>query len=78
MGGMGGGKSPSIPSAPATPAEAPKVYQQEQEMNESAKAARDDQHKRAMAALGQEGTILTTPFGSQESTAQNQGKTLLG
>ena len=78
MGGVGGGKSPSTPSAPATPAEAPKVYQQEQEMNESAKAARDDQRKRAMAALGQEGTILTSPFGSQESTAQNQGKTLLG
>ena len=75
---MGGSKGAGTPSAPAAPAEAPKVYQQEQEMNESAKAARDDQRKRAMAALGQEGTILTTPFGSQESTAKTQGKTLLG
>ena len=78
---MGGGssKTPKMSAAPPQPAEAPKVYQQEQEMNESAKNARDDQRKRALAAMGQEGTVLTSPFGSQESSqGQGQGKTLLG
>ena len=75
----GGGKTPSVSAAAPQAAEAPKVYQQEQEMNESAKIARDDQRKRALAAMGQEGTVRTSPFGSQEASQnQAQGKTLLG
>lgn len=75
----GGGKAPKISAAPATPAEAPKVYQQEQSMNDSAQDARDKQKQRALASLGQEGTVLTSPFGSQEEAQKKQqGKTLLG
>lgn len=77
MGG-GGGKSPKMSAAKATQTEAPKAYQQEREMSEAALQARDDQRKKALAALGQEGTILTSPFGSQESAAKDKGKTLLG
>ena len=76
---MGGGssKTPKISSASATQAEAPKVYQQEQSMSDAAQTARDRQKQKALASLGQQGTVLTSPFGSQESMAQ-QGKTLLG
>ncbi len=73
----GGGKTPKMSSAPPVAAEAPKVYQAEREASDAALNARDDQRKKALAALGQEGTILTSPFGSQEKTA-GQGKTLLG
>lgn len=72
----GGGKTPNI-SAPAAPQEAPKPYQQEQVISEAAQNARDAQLKRARAALGQEGSVLTSPFGSQEQT-DKQKKTLLG
>ena len=76
---MGGGssKTPKMSTASATQAEAPKVYQQEQAMSDSAQTARDNQKQKALAALGQEGSIQTSPFGSQESM-QQQGKTLLG
>ena len=76
---MGGGssKTPKMSAASATQAEAPKVYQQEQAMSDSAQTARDNQKQKALAALGQEGSIQTSPFGSQEN-AQQQGKTLLG
>ena len=76
---MGGGssKTPKMSAAPATQAEAPKVYQQEQAMSDSAQTARDNQKQKALAALGQEGSIQTSPFGFQENAAQ-QGKTLLG
>ena len=77
MGG-GGGKTPKMSAATAQTAEAPKVYQQEQSMNDSAQNARDNQKQRALASLGQEGTILTSPFGSQEDMQKQQGKTLLG
>ena len=73
---MGGGKTPNMP-APAPPQEAPKPYQQEQAISEAAQNARDAQLKRARAALGQEGSVLTSPFGSQEQD-DNQKKTLLG
>ncbi len=76
MGG-GGSKTPKYEAASAVQAEAPKVYQQEQSMSDAALNARDDQRKKALAALGQEGSIQTSPFGSQEN-AQQQGKTLLG
>ena len=76
MGG-GGSKTPKYEAAPVQ-AEAPKVYQQEQSMSDSAQTARDDQKKKALAALGQEGSIQTSPFGSQESMQGQQGKTLLG
>ena len=75
----GGGKSAGMSSSPAPTQEAPKPYQQEQSMSEAAQNARDAQLKKARAALGQEGTILTSPFGSQEQQSeQQQGKTLLG
>ncbi len=74
----GGGKTPKMSAAPTVQAEAPKVYQQEQSMNDSAQTARDNQRQKALAALGQEGSVLTSPFGSQENAAQQQGKTLLG
>ena len=75
----GGGKTPSVSSAAAPEAaEAPKAYQQEQEMTDKAQAARDAQNKRAMAALGQQGSILTTPFGSQQQQTSQQNKNLLG
>ena len=77
MGG-GGSKTPKYEAAPAVQAEAPKVYQQEQSMSDSAQTARDNQKKRALAVLGQEGSIQTSPFGSQESMQRQQGKTLLG
>lgn len=73
---MGGGKTPSM-AAPAPAAEAPKPYQQEQAISEAAQNARDAQLKRAQAALGQDGSVLTSPFGSQEQ-AEEQKKTLLG
>lgn len=76
MGG-GGGKTPKYEMASASQAEAPKVYQQEQSMSDSAQNARDNQRKKALAALGQEGSVVTSPFGSQEN-ARQQGKTLLG
>lgn len=75
----GGGKSAGMSSAPAPTQEAPKPYQQEQSMSDAAQNAREAQLKKARAALGQEGTILTSPFGSQEQQSkQQQGKTLLG
>lgn len=77
MGG-GGSKTPKYEAAPAVQAEAPKVYQQEQSMSDSAQTARDKQKQRALAALGQEGSIQTSPFGSQERMQGQQGKTLLG
>lgn len=73
---MGGGKTPNMP-APAAPQEAPKPYQQEQAISEAAQNARDAQLKRARAALGQEGSVLTSPFGSQEN-AEEEKKSLLG
>lgn len=75
----GGGKSPSVSAAQTPVAEAPKPYQQEREMEDAAQNARDAQLKRAMAALGQEGSVKTSPFGAQEQQQQQtQGKTLLG
>ena len=70
-----GGGSQSMPT-PAQ-AEAPKPYQQEQAMSESAQTARENQLRKAQAALGQQGTMLTSPFGTQQQQ-QQQGKTLLG
>ncbi len=78
MGG-GGSKTPKMSTVAPVQAEAPKVYQQEQTMSDAAQRARDDQKRKALAALGQEGTVVTSPFGSQESMAAGrQGKTLLG
>lgn len=76
MGG-GGGKGGQSASAPMPQQEAPKPYRQEQAMSESAQSAREAQLKKARAALGQEGSIATSPFGSQEQATEQQ-KTLLG
>ena len=74
----GGGKTPKMSAPTPQAAQAPKVYQQEQSMSDAALRARDNQKQKALAALGQEGTILTSPFGSQENMQAKQGKTLLG
>ena len=74
----GGGKSGAATMAPAPVAEPPKPEVQEQAMDDAAQKARDEQLKKAKAALGQEGSILTSPFGTQQNTRQEQGKTLLG
>ncbi len=77
----GGGKSGGASLAAAPVAEAPKPEVQEQAMDDAAQAARDEQLKKAKAALGQEGSILTSPFGTQQNARkqnQQQGKTLLG
>lgn len=76
----GGGKSGGASVAAAPVAEAPKPEAQEQQMDEAAQNARDAQLKRAKAALGQEGSVLTSPFGTQQKTQGNaqQGKTILG
>ena len=80
MGGGGGKSGSTTATAPAPMAEAPKPYQQEQSMSDAAKDAREAQLKKAKAALGQEGSVLTSPFGSQEQSSQAaaQSKTLLG
>lgn len=74
MGGGGGKSGQTTATAPA-PAEAPKPFVQEQAMNDAAQSAREEQLKKAKAALGQEGSILTSPFGTQQQQEQ-QGKTL--
>lgn len=76
--GSNTGKSGSQSVAAAPVAEAPKPEVQEQAMDDAAQAARDEQLKKAKAALGQEGSVLTSPFGTQENAQQNQGKTILG
>ena len=73
----GGGKSSTAASTPPPVAEAPKPFMQEQSMKDSAREAREAQLKKARAALGQDGSILTSPFGTQEN-AQSQQKNLLG
>lgn len=76
-----GGKSGAASVPAAASAEAPKVYLQEQQMSESAQNARDLQDKQIALALGQEGSINTSPFGSQQAAqdyAKNQGKTIFG
>lgn len=80
MGGGGGGKgSSSTPSTPAAAVqEAPKPYQQEQAITERSETARERQLQLARASLGQEGTLLTSPFGSQQQQQNQAGKTLLG
>lgn len=77
MGGGGGKSGGQTASAPAPAQEAPKPYQQEMAMTASAQSAREAQLKKARAALGQEGSIVTSPFGSQQN-ANEQQRTLLG
>jgi hypothetical protein len=62
--------------APAQ-AQPPKPAQQEREVSDAAQSAREAQLKRARAALGQEGSVLTSPFGSQQHNEQ-QRRSLLG
>ncbi|MCL1939936.1 MAG: hypothetical protein FWG04_04680 [Desulfovibrionaceae bacterium] len=76
MGGGGKGAA-SVPAAPV-PAEPPKPFQQEREVSDTAQSAREAQLKKARAALGQEGSVLTSPFGSQEQQNEQQRKSLLG
>lgn len=74
---MGGGGKGGASMASSVAQEAPKPYLQEKDMSDAAQSAREAQLRKARAALGQEGTILTSPFGSQAHAAE-QRKTLLG
>lgn len=81
MGGGGGKSGGGASVAPAPVAEAPQPEVQEQAMDDAAQSARDEQLKRAKAALGQEGSVLTSPFGAQQNAKSGQaqqGKTILG
>lgn len=76
MGG-GGGKGGGMGSMAAPPQqEAPKPYQQEMEMSKSAQSARENQLKKLKAQLGQQGSVQTSPFGTQQKDEER--KTLLG
>ena len=78
---MGGGSSSggkvSSPEQMVQQAPAPKPYLQEKEMTSAMSNAREEQLRRARAALGQEGSVLTSPFGSQQQTEQER-RSLLG
>jgi hypothetical protein len=58
-------------------AEPPKPHQQEKDVSDAAQSAREAQLKKARAALGQEGSVLTSPFGTQQQNEQRR-KSLLG
>ncbi len=68
----GGGKSPSTPEAPPTP---PKPATGK-EVTAATTEAVGDQQRRVKAYFGQQGSILTSPLGAQQT--QQQGKSLLG
>lgn len=78
MGGGGGKSGQMAQAAPPPMPEAPKPYTQEQAMDEASQRAKELQEKRAKLALGQEGSIKTSPFGTQEQQQNTSGKTLLG
>lgn len=69
-GGRGkGGSTPAPPPAPAKPATG-------REATAATTQAVEDQQNRVKRSMGQQGTILTSPFGAQP--VQQQGKSLLG
>lgn len=64
--------SPSIPAPPP-----PKEMAPTKDATAAVTAARDDQKQKAAAALGQQGSIVTSPFGAT-GTAQTNQNSLLG
>ena len=66
------GGSPSIPAAPPP---APKV-ETTKDLTASVTKARDDQKTKAAAALGQMGTIQTSPFGVAGAATKDNGSLL--
>ena len=65
------GGSPSIPAAPP-----PVKYETTKDTTAAVTAARDDQKNKAAAALGQMGTVQTSPFGVTSAATTNQGSLL--
>jgi hypothetical protein len=63
--------SPSIP-APAPP----KEYAQTKDATAAVTAARDDQKERAAAAMGQQGSVQTSPFGVTDQATTSKNSTL--
>jgi hypothetical protein len=68
------GGSPSIPE-PA-PVEPPPEMPKETDV--AVKAARDDSRRKALAASGRSGDIVTGDYGLAGNTASTKGKSLLG
>ena len=70
------GGSPSTPDIPA-PVTTPKA-ETPKDATAATKAAVDTQETKAAAALGQQGSIMTSPFGVSGSAPTGNGKSLLG
>ena len=63
--------SPSVPSPPPI-----KQYAQTKDATAAVTAARDDQKMRAAAALGQQASVMTSPFGAAGQAKTSQNSTL--
>lgn len=63
------------PSMPATPPPAPKP-EVTKDLTASVTKARDDQKTKAAAALGQMGTVQTSPFGVAGAATTDNGSIL--
>ena len=63
--------SPSVPSPPPV-----KQYAQTKDATAAVTAARDDQKQKAAAALGQQASVMTSPFGAAGSAQTSQSSTL--
>lgn len=64
--------SPSVPAPPPV-----KEYAQTKDATAAVTAAREDQKDKAAAALGQQASMVTSPFGAA-GTAQTNQKSILG
>lgn len=69
----GGASTPSVPAPTPTPA--PAVTK---DATAAVTAARDDQKLKAAAALGQQGSVVTSPFGVTGQANTNTNGSLLG
>ena len=65
----------SSPSMPSVPAPTPKP-ETTKDATAAVTAARDDQKQKAAAALGQQGSVMTSPFGVSSSAVTNQNSLL--
>ena len=63
--------SPSIPAPPPV-----KEYATTKDATAAVTAARQDQKDRAAAALGQQASVQTSPFGAAGTASTNQNSTL--
>lgn len=65
------GSAPSVPAPPPV-----KEYAQTKDATAAVTAARDDQKQKAAAALGQQASVQTSPFGATGTANTNQNSTL--